>query len=1509
MIDPTKLGIIKPSLPQTPAYIDIANATGEITPPSSTSEIESISSIDSLTVSTQTRLQDVPIQEAFIRQVINPMIGEISSEAKINFTDTPETTLLIENDAKYNENTTVNFKYKIVFRENSEIKTPTYSSLSEVNEIILPAPDPVTHAWTPEKIRAMQHAFRRMTLPNPLLYERHLPQTGFKFAEYQQKAIAATICDLSEYPTALVNMATATGKSPVTLGIIDHILDERKTNGLKPVALVLVNNTLILGDHEDNLPKMFGGKYEGRTGQIYEGLDNYIDPNIEIIYATPSSLLADDRKRLNHLVRILEDSGRHLAILGHDETHHLPAAQPTEVHNFILATSKEKNWNTVISGFTATPKRSDDLSVFRYFRNRFCYRYTIGDGWYQGYLTPMIVCDGDRDINPSGISPIPHGTEIDNHYKKNRYSTDRHPHIFSRYLQHRERVLDKTTLIVSPDIQSARALAAYFNTPNKAGFEGVKPPNTIVLTGEEKAENKEWFNHAYYAWKKGKWPEDSPYSHRPIPEVVIGVDLFKEGIDAPRVNILMLQAYTESSLVLTQLVGRALRVGKFKPFAIVDDLSGVMRNIHILRHLTCQFERYDDPIDFDPTKEKEDKDRGISKDLLDEITACGIEFDGDMQHVIDAFAEDIPANLCYLWGNYLNTPEQDREILDAYIARRVGIASKDDEPSIAKVKLHEFINTFAGKLKEGLTLSEVQEYRNQFRPAFYTSSIYNDDDYKKDKIEEIPIADATDMVFRRISDLVIRSQEEELSKEKIYQVFNEFSPDKKALLKTRARNLKIVRRGVFGCTNQKAIIDKLIEDNKKLKFLPIPLESMLYSSQEDFDKNPDSLSEIYFAEGGTEKSVNEKILEASTGEKFHTRVNVIQKELQDMVVRTYASHPVLKAANISEEAFSLPHDQFVDMLTRNGLIKATKEQAPNFISRLKKYVESYESACISQSQSEIEVYRDAICQILENRDNLDFFNPENLSESRCLQLIEMSKKIDNAISRLPEETTKDKNIRELFNKVLEIAMIRINITPSGSCDFNSYLVFNTEKTYSISFDSTDGSQIGSNEIGIYKDKLQRNNLIIRCSEEIANYYKNSDDEKRNLILDSYISAMKEFIKENPDSTIFIPYDLQRSTLSRDLFQRIRMEHSDWSVVYPVSLTGSTGKVQTKFYFKDMAHSNIGFMTNEDRNTYKYFATEEPGSEGINAVLAMLYDYQTKNKRGFEVANEKLAKYEATSEDVSVYNFVESKLKLLEESTCNSSFHLGFLDMEKMINNVLSSFEINNPDKSISRENLDLACLSFAARGKIKRLNEVRAIVYKYQALKKSLKILERETPEEIKKAINNLANIIAENYDSANGLYWRFNPPELCEDYMKLLDAHNELLKREIDTSGKATELSSLKPEPSKKINFTEPYFTKSGGLVIFATSSGKTPLAKTRSLTLHWNPNCPDMQEKESIVFETTDLYSGNKGLIKTSGDKSCYSCKTCKVPPNMKQWEDYTRDFQKGRYRENIYKPEENS
>jgi len=236
----------------------------------------------------------------------------------------------------------------------------------------------------------------------------------------------------------------------------------------------------------------------------------------------------------------------HFDVVIVDEFHHAAAASYVRLLNHVQPRE--------LLGMTATPERSDGLSIFHWFDNRIAAELRLWDAIDQGRLAPFIYYGVHDGLDLAKI-PWRRGHGYDVEALSQLYtSNDAWARLVIHQIEvHAENLRTMRCLGFCVSVEHAKFMASHFNG---AGI------SAVAVSGQSsESERKEALQELAAGTIK----------------VVFSVDLFNEGIDVPNVDTILLLRPTESATLFMQQLGRGLRRSANKTICTVLDFVGTHR--------------------------------------------------------------------------------------------------------------------------------------------------------------------------------------------------------------------------------------------------------------------------------------------------------------------------------------------------------------------------------------------------------------------------------------------------------------------------------------------------------------------------------------------------------------------------------------------------------------------------------------------------------------------------------------------------------------------------------------------------------------------------------------------------------------------------------------------------------------------------------------------------------------------------------------------------------------------
>ena len=358
---------------------------------------------------------------------------------------------------------------------------------------------------------------------------RALPDT---LLEWQRDGIHAVHAHLTEgAKRVLCVAATGMGKS-VFLGNVARAFDAR---------------TLILAHREELIDQLAATVTqwwpEASVGKV---MAHHHEPDAQVVVATVQTLAG----RLHRVPGPFD-------LIVVDESHHVMAATYQTILDHYCGTADllpgmpPPAEAPVVLGVTATPDRADRKGVAEWFGHRIAFSYDTRWAIDQGYLCDLRTLTVRMDnLDLDGV-PIRKGDYADGDLGRALQHAGAPKLIVDAWTQHGE---DRQTMVFSPTVEMSRAVAAEFTAAGVAAAH---------MDGGARKDDR---RAVLQAFRDG------------TTKVLCNVALYTEGVDVPETACIIVARPTRSRALLSQIIGRGLRLAPGKKDAIVIDLSGATRD-------------------------------------------------------------------------------------------------------------------------------------------------------------------------------------------------------------------------------------------------------------------------------------------------------------------------------------------------------------------------------------------------------------------------------------------------------------------------------------------------------------------------------------------------------------------------------------------------------------------------------------------------------------------------------------------------------------------------------------------------------------------------------------------------------------------------------------------------------------------------------------------------------------------------------------------------------------------
>ena len=416
--------------------------------------------------------------------------------------------------------------------------------LSRQNELVLDGWRVIRYSWDQVNARPAncRDQLRRAIISDAELHPA-LRRDSISPHEIQLEALARLKDARAAGVTkALVSLATGLGKTFLAA------FDAREFSGR---TLFIVHNNEIL----EQARRAFETVLPNRSSGFYNGLEK--SPESEIVFANVCSLRGREG-----LEQFDPKSFDYIVV---DEAHHAT----TNNYRRVLSHFRPK----FLLGLTATPFRTDDVSVLQVFDRNLIYRVTQKEAIDRGFLAPFHYVALLDNVDYSKIRHNGYRYFVED-LNKALIIESRDESILNAY---REHAAEGKGIGFCVSIEHAERTADFFNARGirSAAIHSRLPTEERRLLTE-------------------KFRGDQL-------DVVFVRDVFNEGVDFPDVAALLFLRPTESRLIFIQQLGRGLRLNAGKSGVKVLDFIGnyvhAERTLDYLNELGAEFsEKEEKPL-------------------------------------------------------------------------------------------------------------------------------------------------------------------------------------------------------------------------------------------------------------------------------------------------------------------------------------------------------------------------------------------------------------------------------------------------------------------------------------------------------------------------------------------------------------------------------------------------------------------------------------------------------------------------------------------------------------------------------------------------------------------------------------------------------------------------------------------------------------------------------------------------------------------------------------------------
>lgn len=378
------------------------------------------------------------------------------------------------------------------------------------------------------------YALRRAFTADPDLYNIYLRRTEKEVTpnDVQLEVLSAlNRTRRQNHNKGLVVLATGLGKTYLSA------FDAKSLQSASVLFVVHMEHILkqAMNSFQNVLPELFRNP---KNFGFYTGSQKDIDGK-NVIFSTVQTLT-----RESNLRRLNPNQFDYIVI---DETHHVAAPSYEKILNYFNP--------KFLLGLTATPDRMDGQDILKFYDNNLVYSIDQSEAIRRGYLSPIVYKAFKDDVDYSNI--YWNGFRYDyEDLNKSLMIELRDKSVITKF---KELASNKRTIGFCVSIEHAEWCAQHFRD------HGV---DAVAIHSEIKGRQGQEYQSA-----KDLLDAFSKDRH----QVAFVVDMLNEGIDIPDVECLLMLRPTESSTVLTQQIGRGLRISPGKDHLLVLDFIGNYR--------------------------------------------------------------------------------------------------------------------------------------------------------------------------------------------------------------------------------------------------------------------------------------------------------------------------------------------------------------------------------------------------------------------------------------------------------------------------------------------------------------------------------------------------------------------------------------------------------------------------------------------------------------------------------------------------------------------------------------------------------------------------------------------------------------------------------------------------------------------------------------------------------------------------------------------------------------------
>jgi hypothetical protein len=359
----------------------------------------------------------------------------------------------------------------------------------------------------------------------------------------------------------------------------------------------------------------------------------------------------------------------------------------------------------------------------------------------------------------------------------------------------------------------------------------------------------------------------------------------------------------------------------------------------------------------------------------------------------------------------------------------------------------------------------------------------------------------------------------------------------------------------------------------------------------------------------------------------------------------------------------------------------------------------------------------------------------------------------------------------------------------------------------------------------------------------------------------------------------MPNDRQNSQFFTDLMQAI-LSRTGWDVLGQISEVEPSGsKYKMNFTFDGIDESRLSFL--DPQKLHYYQAYLNTGTPNANRHLAYIYAQWEEFKRHLiplqREFNGKMERFAENGQNGDAVAYLKDAVteRMDRKVVGKANRHVlvgicGRLDVE-VGENAPSEFQVLHAT-------LFEIANSFWKKGYRKKTQvSLNGLCTELNSFLFDLKDGSGKTaPPELKDKLKQFTlDVLGHIRDTGNC-------PEEVGNLADQIKAQIADLRKSISPVVKTGCEKGVKEEAKESEVVLPPFFNEEGELLFWFSVAGK-------NRSMHWDPQCPSLTKAKKQESTNSETLSWDRKKYKL--------CKQCK-PPNFQYWEDYKRDFRRGKY-----------